>query len=71
MVTGSGVVEDSRRSFRKEEEKPATANYGLFLGGGSMPPKPSMVRAKTADPRSLGDQGVSIGSNDSGAAKAN
>ena len=56
MVTGSGVVEDSRRSFRKEEEKPKAQNYGLFLGGGSsMPPRPSMERAKTADPRSLGD----------------
>ena len=55
MVTGSGVVEDSRRSFRKEEEKPATANYGLFLGGGSLPPHPTMARAKTADPSRLGD----------------
>lgn len=56
MVTGSGVVDDSRRS--RQEEKPKVANYGLFLGGGNMPPRPTMERAKTADPRALGDKAL-------------
>ena len=34
-----------------------------------MPPRPTMERAKTADSRALGDQGVSLGSNDSGGPK--
>ena len=63
LVTGSGVIEDSRRP--KQEEAQKSGNYGLFLGGGPAP-RPGMERSKTADVRTLGDQGVSIGSNDSG-----
>ena len=60
---GSGRDEDSRRGRDPPLEKKKTENYGLFLGGNSIPPRP-IERSKT-EQRPLGDQGNTIGSNES------
>ena len=59
----TGRDDDSRRGGPPLEKK-NTANYGLFLGGNNnIPPRP-VERSKT-ESRALGNEGNTIGSNDS------
>ena len=62
MKQGSAQEEDSRRGVPKMEKK-SSEHYGMFLGGGNVPPRPE--RSKTVGDRALGDQGNTIGSQDS------
>jgi len=63
LVAGSGIIEDSnRKGAPQSKEKPS--NYGLFLGGSSIPPRSGPERAKTAESRAAADSGITMGSND-------
>ena len=67
MTMGSGREDESRRGVNStSQQKAQPANFGIFLGGGAIPPrKPEFARSKTEGRALIGNEGNTIGSENS------